>query len=59
MDLIEQARRRVAVAREHGRAPVRWIANDAVAAELPEGDTLHGLPVERAETRWGLELVLA
>lgn len=59
MPLLEQAAERVALAHKLGRAPLRWIASEAAAAELPAGDSLHGIPLLRGQTRWGLELVCA
>lgn len=57
--LIDQAAERVALARKRGRKPVRWIVNADAAAALQADDMLHDLPIERPETRWGLELVCA
>ena len=59
MPLVEQAAARVALARQHGREPVRWIADAATVEQLPAGGVLHGLPVVAGVTRWGLELVCA
>ena len=57
MNRMEQATARVAAAHQSGRPPVRWIATEAVAIEHGINGELHGLPVERGETRFGLELV--
>ena len=59
MVLVDQAAARIAAARRLGREPLRWIASEAVAVELAIVDKLHGVPIERGETRFGLELVCA
>lgn len=59
MTLVDQAAARMVMARQLGREPLRWIADGAVARELPAGDELHGVPLGRGETRFGLELVCA
>lgn len=62
MTLDEQVARRVALARQIGCEPVRWIATaEAAALAGATADQLHGLPVERGKPRsdWGLDLVVA
>lgn len=58
MDLLEQARRRIAMARELRWEPLRWVATDAMADQVG-AEELEGLPLERGATRFGLELVCA
>lgn len=57
MNGLEHAAARVAAAHKLGRPTVRWIATEAVAAELGLNGELHGLPGTRGKTRFGLELV--
>lgn len=57
MDDMEHAAARVTHARKLGRPAVKWIADEATAERLGLNGELHGLPVERGNTRWGLELV--
>jgi hypothetical protein len=69
--LAEQASRRVALARDLGAQPRRWVLTGAAEQQLiadaapdawsADGALLHGLPIERGHPRseWGLDLVLA
>ena len=61
MELNEQATRRVTLAREIGREPMRWIATPDAAAIADENGQLLGLPLEVGQPRseWGLDLVSA
>lgn len=60
MTLVEQAAHRVALARQIGREPMRWVAAPEVMAEIAAPE-LHGLPVQAGSPRseWGLDLVTA
>jgi len=73
MTLAEQAARRVRLAHDLGRAPVRWIATPEAIDQLRAGaeadawgtagavQVFHGVPIDIGSTRseWGLDLVCA
>ena len=60
MNLVEEAEARLEQARRLGTEPREWIVSPHTASDLPIADgQLLGIPLTIAETRWGLQLVLA